>query len=413
MYIANSLKEMFVTPITKTLSGMTPEDINTTMSKYGLLYGFMIIMIVVLGIAMYDPGALDKNTYIYLFSAIVPLFIIMGFVIPFAREQQNSKYTFFIIGLILCFFTALVFFYSSSSLTSLFYVSAAVNVVLLLILMVALALVFLIFSNYLKSLSGWLGFFVYFIFYIPCLLIDFFNYVIREFKMTSNSAYILFVIEIILLLIYFYIPKIMELIIYSNNTVLLKESAFLDIPKVIGNSEMFKMKNSKDLILADKQIVYRRNYSLSMWIYLNNQSPNTSAYSKETPIFDYGGGKPKICYYNDVTNADGTDKYIIYFTNLQNVPSNYEITLPSQKWNYFVFNYSSTKVDLFVNGSIMRTFNYKDNLPLYLASDNITIGNDDGLNGAICNVQYFTIPLTNQQIANSYNLLMYKNPPTI
>jgi hypothetical protein len=41
----------------------------------------------------------------------------------------------------------------------------------------------------------------------------------------------------------------------------------------------------------------------------------------------------------------------------------------------------------------------------------VTIGEDNGLDGAICNVKYYKNPLTKYEITNSYNLLMYKNPP--
>ena len=91
----------------------------------------------------------------------------------------------------------------------------------------------------------------------------------------------------------------------------------------------------------------------------------------------------------------------------------YEITLPSQKWNYFAFNFSTTTVDLFINGKLEKTFTYMGNRPTYAPTDAITVGSPQGLNGAICNIRYYTVPLSSSQIANSYNLLMYKNPPTI
>ena len=43
--------------------------------------------------------------------------------------------------------------------------------------------------------------------------------------------------------------------------------------------------------------------------------------------------------------------------------------------------------------------------------DNITVGQKDGLDGAICNVNYYKMPLSKRNILNEYNLLAYKNPP--
>jgi hypothetical protein len=136
------------------------------------------------------------------------------------------------------------------------------------------------------------------------------------------------------------------------------------------------------------------------------------AYSRETPIFDYGDGKPKVVYFNNTSDPNHRDKIIVYFTNSTLKPSSYEFSITHQKWHNIVFNYTSTHVDLFVNGSLEKTYDFIDNQPEYFVSDNITVGSPDGLDGAICNVKYYTSIQTKSQIANSYNLLMNKNPPT-
>jgi len=157
--------------------------------------------------------------------------------------------------------------------------------------------------------------------------------------------------------------------------------------------------------------VFNKNYAFSMWVYLNVQSDNFLAYSKETTIFSCGNGKPKITYFNNINEDDKKNKYIFYFTDLKKGPSKFELSLPNQKWNNFVFNYDYNKVDLFVNGELVRTFQYGSNRPKYRATDKISIGSEDGLNGAICNVRYYPDKLSNAHIISTYNLLMYKNPP--
>jgi hypothetical protein len=47
----------------------------------------------------------------------------------------------------------------------------------------------------------------------------------------------------------------------------------------------------------------------------------------------------------------------------------------------------------------------------YSELDSINIGDDNGLEGAICNVVYYHHPLNAQDVANSYNLFMGNNPP--
>jgi hypothetical protein len=86
------------------------------------------------------------------------------------------------------------------------------------------------------------------------------------------------------------------------------------------------------------------------------------------------------------------------------------VELPSQKWNNFVFNYNNQLVDIFINGHLVRTIEL-DEIPIYNPTDLVTIGQDNGANGAVCNIQYYTNPLTKYQIVNNYNLLMDANPP--
>jgi hypothetical protein len=228
--------------------------------------------------------------------------------------------------------------------------------------------------------------------------------------MTTNEIYVLFVVEIVLILIYLYVPKLVSRIIQKDGIDLLADSAFLDIKKVIGNSDQMKIPD--DGIFNIQQPTFRREYSLSMWVYLNTQSPSFMAYSRETPIFDYGNGKPKVVYFNNTSDPNHRDKIIVYFTDSNLKPASYEVSITHQKWHNIVFNYTSTHVDLFVNGSLEKTYDFIDNQPNYLVSDNITVGSTNGLDGAICNVKYFTSIQTKSQIANGYNLLMNKNPPT-
>jgi hypothetical protein len=192
----------------------------------------------------------------------------------------------------------------------------------------------------------------------------------------------------------------------SNGTQLLENAVFLDSETEIGNALQVKkqpMEGSKP--------VFSTNYALSMWVYLDVQSKNFQAYGKETTIFDYGNGKPKLTYVNHVDDPEQKDKVNIYFTNSTTQKPSLEITLPKQKWNQIVFNYSTQRVDVFINGSLERTFEFTDNLPTYAVYDKFVTGANHGLDGAICNVKYYPNVLSKFEITNSYNLLMNKNPP--
>jgi hypothetical protein len=387
-------------------------DFDTNLiPKYALLYSVVIATIVILYVASKDPSSITTNTYIYIFLSIVPLIGIIYYAIPiFSVSDGNSVKNIINIGLCVGLFLAATYFYLNMNQTYFELMSYASGLILFLIIILGLALFYFLVSNYLKSFTGISGFIVYFIFYIPCLFIDFFKYLLKEFKSTSQLVYILFFLEIVLILLYICIPQLINKIDKKNGVALLEKSAFLDQSIPISSSEIFKISTDKLENKVDS-IVYQKNYALSMWIYLNIQSTSSAAYSKETTIFDCGGGKPKITYYNNTMENNKKNKYIIYFTNITKGPQTYELTLPSQKWNNFVFNYDSNKVDLFVNGDLVRTFNFTMNRPVVTATDTIVIGSDDGLTGAICNIRYYSHILSSKYIVSNYNLLMYKNPP--
>jgi hypothetical protein len=210
----------------------------------------------------------------------------------------------------------------------------------------------------------------------------------------------------------------------KDGIVLVQNGKFLDTPLTIGSSQLLEIPPEK-LENVISKTVYFTNFSFSMWIYLNIQPPNFSSYTKETNIFDFGNGKPKIVYYNDTSNNrdngdNNKNKYKIYFTDItknkkgeDTCDNCFEITLPNQKWNNFVFNYKSSQVDLFINGDLIKVFKFTNNRPIFTASDNITTGSEDGLHGAICNVRFYPNNLTTSHITSMYNLLMYKSPPVI
>jgi len=49
----------------------------------------------------------------------------------------------------------------------------------------------------------------------------------------------------------------------------------------------------------------------------------------------------------------------------------------------------------------------------YISADNLTIGDEKGLNGGICNVVFFNNILNKERIQMNYELLKNKNPPIL
>jgi hypothetical protein len=71
---------------------------------------------------------------------------------------------------------------------------------------------------------------------------------------------------------------------------------------------------------------------------------------------------------------------------------------------------------LFVNGTFSHKFTFtRENTPQadLLNDDKFILGETNGLDGSICNVQFYSSNLSGTQIARLYNNSVFKNPPTL
>ena len=396
-------------------------------TKYGLLYSLVIILPIVL----YNSSKKQKNVDVDVPDSVFqnPLFYPVLFMILFAlcvlgvlfystADQQAFKYfQYFIFGII--FFVLGYFLYKYiTSLTKIFGVFANILFIVLLfsIAFVGLSIVYELMKQKIRSMKGISGFIANFIFFIPCLINDFVLYLREQYSITPSAVFILLAIELVLISGYFlfrhYSLKITN---PSTSIQLLDKGVFLNKQVNISNNSYLK-----PLVYFDeyknKKTTVRSNYTLSLWVYLNTQERYNEGL---TNIFTYGFGssvKPQIQYnntYNNYRKNSNLDLYRFTFTSPSDtVPNPYfELELPSQKWNNIVFNYSDNSVDLFVNGALERTFTFTDNIPKYSPTDMITIGDNKNINGAICNITYNPVVLTEYEIVNNYNILINRNPP--
>jgi hypothetical protein len=81
-----------------------------------------------------------------------------------------------------------------------------------------------------------------------------------------------------------------------------------------------------------------------------------------------------------------------------------------QKWNNIIVNYNGGTLDIFLNGELVKS---SIEVVPYYTFDNLTIGENDGIKGGICNVVYFRRALTSQNIYYIYNTVKDKKTPTL
>jgi hypothetical protein len=128
----------------------------------------------------------------------------------------------------------------------------------------------------------------------------------------------------------------------------------------------------------------------------------------EKTIFNYGASHPKISFANN--SKDQNKEYVNISVN-SDPKSTYKFEMPRQKWNHVVISYNNSSTDIFINGTLERTIYFNGKTPEYSITDLVSVGDNEGLLGAICNIEYYKKPLTQFQISTKYNLLMKKNPP--
>jgi hypothetical protein len=79
-----------------------------------------------------------------------------------------------------------------------------------------------------------------------------------------------------------------------------------------------------------------------------------------------------------------------------------------QKWNNIIINYNGGILDIFLNGELVKS---DIGVVPYYTLDNLTIGQDNGIKGGICNVVYFKRALTAMNIYFLYNMVKNKTLP--
>ena len=184
----------------------------------------------------------------------------------------------------------------------------------------------------------------------------------------------------------------------EKSEVLLMDPVYLKNKKYVSDFETEKLSNF--------DIEYNYNYAISGWFFLRANSLKTVAQSDNYKSIINYGGKPNILYSSIDNklkikmNRGKNQKPKVFIIN----------DVPLQKWNNIVINYDGGILDIFMNSKLLASYN---NIVPYMSQDQITIGDEQGLSGGICNVVYFPQSISKDRIDINYKILSNKNPPVI
>jgi len=218
------------------------------------------------------------------------------------------------------------------------------------------------------------------ILYIPCLLIS----LADNLAGTPKSAWVLLLIEIGFIALYFLIPQIAKLPIFSKITF---GKLLLDKPHYLNEAAPLNQEVMKEVVEDSKNY----HYGLSTWIYIDPQPTSTNeSYTQQTDLLRFGdkarivydGRKPRVI---SVYGQDNKDEQVLIA----------EADFPLQRWNQVVVNYDHGTMDVFVNGELI---NSKGGIIPWNTYEQVFAGSENGIYGGIKKIRLTDTPLTKNQI---------------
>ena len=251
------------------------------------------------------------------------------------------------------------------------------------------------------------------ILYIPCLVSGLFDWLGKfafgQYNATNAGSIMMLIIAIILVVLYFYTPNVLNLVSRQGGKLLVNKPVYTD--------KLYNLASYQELNGTDN---FDYQYAISCWIFIDAMPPNTNPnYGKYTSLLNFGD-KPNILY-NGKKNTlmitmqqkeldKNTKNTLLDFDKQGNRIIYKKSNILLQRWNNIIINYNGGTLDIFLNGELVKS---SIEVVPYYTYENLTIGENDGIKGGICNVVYFRHALNSSNIYYIYNTVKNKMPPTL
>jgi hypothetical protein len=251
------------------------------------------------------------------------------------------------------------------------------------------------------------------ILYIPCLVSGLFdglgNFAVGQYNATNAGSFIMLLIAIILVVIYFSMPTLFNSISSQGGKLLVNKPVYTDTLYNLGSYQELNGSDNFDY-----------QYAISCWVFIDAMPPNTNSnYTKYTSLLNFGD-KPNILYNSEKNtlmitmqqkDLDKTTKNtLLDFDKEGNRIIYQNKNMLLQKWNNIIVNYNGGTLDIFLNGELVKS---SIEVAPYYTFESLTIGENNGIKGGICNVVYFRHALTSSNIYYIYNTVKNRTPPTL
>ena len=401
----------------------------TSISTYGSIGFILFIIIAVVAISTY-PGGFFNDKTMSAFGMIMILMICILWALLLGSNlfpevsnniAANDKLSLFKRSLLVLFgivISSLIIFWIVYNIQNMSGKSGIVSLILnLLIVTIILGLIYKTINVNLPSgnakKNAFFSLIMNTLFYIPCLFSGAFDsigkFAVGQYNASSMGSLLMLILAIILLAVYFTMPTLFNKLNMQGGKQLVNKPVYTDSMYSLGTYEELNGSDNFDY-----------QYAISFWVFLDAAPPNTSAaYNKFTSLLNFGN-KPNVLYNgktntlmvtmnqkdlqgttnNKLTDFDENNNRILYKDN----------NVLLQKWNNIIINYSGGILDIFLNGQLVKS---DIGVVPYYTLDNLTIGEDNGIKGGICNVIYFSKALNSSNIYYLYNMVKNKTPPVL
>ena len=315
------------------------------LKDYGIVIAIAIYLIVLSTFITKDTNELYSKKYFYTMSILFPVLIGFGYLIyahsVISDTKELGRFAVITVLLIGAIYLYTRFKISQSIMTSLSFMT---NIIMASIIIFAVIIFAKVFKDIAYSIEGMPGIIMRFLFFIPCMLSDFFDFLMGQMAASPFVVYVLIAIEILLIIAYFYFPKLMQMYAQKGGYTMINKPEFLKNEKrVIGYSELM----AAEKVPTSSVAKIKNDYAFSMWFYVVRLPQNHSPYNTDANIFEFVNQHPKITY-------NGKDN--LCKVQFSPVPAdNKTFKIPMQKWVHCVVSYSMNNVDIFVNGELIAT----------------------------------------------------------
>ena len=437
-----------------TMSPTQKKQLLSCLFNNMIAFALIVFSVVAAYLASQSKSTKPSKHLMYMFFIILPVIAGIGLSINLFSSASKPTTILFVIITIILMILVSVYFLAYNTQNE--FVSQVLKYVTILFTLGMIAIGYRAIVRYLKNIPGWLGFIIKLLFYIPCLVLDFFELMyiktigivypaglsaaslikngwlsakdgvalsskdgvvstdalaakVGSLHGSKYDGIVFFSILGVLgggVALYYLFPYLRK----HNLRSLVKRPMTLSKQTTIMTNDVMRVPTSHPdrniinpaLYTNSPDSAYNHNYSIEAWVNINTAMEGQ-------PILCYGRlgelkGKPAIVTSSAIPNKPFSLVFTNNYTTLDDAV--FDFDMPLQKWNYLVITYDDNRVDMYLNAELVfsRAITAKSaKIPNYNTDDVIYVGSSTAkIYGSITHVNYHNKPMSLRDVTTTY-----------